>query len=95
MSVDRAEVARIAALARLRLDDDEVERLTEEMNRILQHATRLREVSDDDGPDTVDEGEGGGSGRSGTRHEAAEEPDALASGLEGFARCDARLSIIT
>lgn len=42
MSVDREEVERIGRLAKLRLTDDEAERLTDEMNRILEHAERLR-----------------------------------------------------
>jgi len=45
VSVGRDEVARIAALARLRLDPAEVDRLTRDMNRILEHATRLRQVA--------------------------------------------------
>ena len=42
MSVDRAEVDRLARLARLALEDDEADRLTDEMNRILEHVERLR-----------------------------------------------------
>lgn len=42
MSVDRAEVDRIAHLARLSLEDEEADRLTAEMNLILAHAERLR-----------------------------------------------------
>ena len=50
VSVDRREVERIAELARLRLDPSEVERLTREMNRILEHAERLtREASERNG----------------------------------------------
>lgn len=45
MSVGRKEVAQIAALARLRLHPAEVDRLTRDMNRILEHATRLRNVA--------------------------------------------------
>lgn len=74
MSVDRGEVERIAALAKLRLEDDEADRLTEEMNRILEHAARLRglavdatEADADTGPDLT----------SGTRSAGAEEPDEL------------------
>ena len=44
MSVERAEVERIARLARLALDEAEVERLTGDMNDILEHATTLREL---------------------------------------------------
>lgn len=45
MSVDRAEVERIAHLARLALDEAEVERLTKDMNDILEHATTLRALA--------------------------------------------------
>jgi len=82
MSVDREEVDRIADLARLRLDEVEAERLTEEMNRILEHADRLREVPGREGrtvaavPPT---------GISGTRASEANVPDPLASGIETFA----------
>jgi len=41
MSVTRAEVERIAELARLRLDDAELERLTGELNGILEHVAAL------------------------------------------------------
>lgn len=42
MTVDRREVERIGSLARLQLDEAEVVRLTDEMNRILAHAERLK-----------------------------------------------------
>ena len=46
MSVDREEVERIAALAHLHFDEAEVERLTAEMNQILEHADALRGVDE-------------------------------------------------
>lgn len=46
--VDEGEVRRIAGLARLELEEDEVERLAEEMGRILDHVDELREVVLDD-----------------------------------------------
>lgn len=52
MSVTRADVDRIAELARLRFDDDEADRLTGEMNRILEHADRLR-AADSGGEDAA------------------------------------------
>ncbi len=58
MSVDRGEVDRIAALARLRLDGAEARRLVDEMNRILEHADRLREAVLEDGPEDLDPSEG-------------------------------------
>lgn len=50
MSVDRADVARIAELARLSLDDDEAERLTGELNRILDHVEALRALGEVEPP---------------------------------------------
>lgn len=44
MSVSRDEVRRIAALARLRPDEATVERLTGELNRILEHVDALAEA---------------------------------------------------
>ena len=44
MSVSRDEVARIARLARLELDEAEVERMTVDMNAILAHVEQLNEV---------------------------------------------------
>lgn len=60
MSVDRDEVARIAALARLELGAEDVRRLTADMNRILEHAAHLGEI---DAPNTSTGVENGG-GRS-------------------------------
>mgnify|MGYP006969386848 FL=1 len=61
MSVDRDEVRRIAELARLSLDDGETQRLTEEMNRILDHAERLRNLgAAESDHKTDDEVTGGG-----------------------------------
>ena len=44
MAVDQSEVTRIAALANLQLDDHESERLTEELNDILEHCRTLGQV---------------------------------------------------
>jgi aspartyl-tRNA(Asn)/glutamyl-tRNA(Gln) amidotransferase subunit C len=41
MSINREEVRRIALLARLRLSQDEEDRLTEELGHILQHMAVL------------------------------------------------------
>ena len=46
------EVLEIALLARLHLDDDEVERLRGELSSILQHMESLREVQTDVEPMT-------------------------------------------
>lgn len=79
MSVDRSEIQRMAKLARLRFDDDEADRLTEEMNRILEYSARLREF-----PDAPVEGEVETSS-SGTRSAEAEVPDVLSRDLASFA----------
>ena len=42
MTVDAREVERIAGLARLGFEDEEIERLTLELNRILEHVEALR-----------------------------------------------------
>ena len=44
MSVDRATVAKIASLARIRMDDAELERMVPELNGILQWVEQLGEV---------------------------------------------------
>ena len=41
MSVERAELLRSASLARLRLTEVEIARLTEQLNAILEHVERL------------------------------------------------------
>ncbi|MDA0328957.1 MAG: aspartyl/glutamyl-tRNA amidotransferase subunit C [Gemmatimonadetes bacterium] len=82
MSVDRDEVARIAALARLRLQDGEAERLTDEMNRILAHAVRLRGLPPV-GSQAIPPA--GHATDNGTRAAEAEEADPLSAGIEDFA----------
>ena len=44
MSVDKATVAKIASLARIRMDDAELERMVPELNGILQWVEPLGEV---------------------------------------------------
>ena len=44
MSVQNDDVRRIAELARLRLDDDEVERFTGQLNSILGHMDALADL---------------------------------------------------
>jgi aspartyl-tRNA(Asn)/glutamyl-tRNA(Gln) amidotransferase subunit C len=51
VAVERADLLRIAALARLRLTPEEVERLTEQLNGILEHVERLMAMDVD--PDSV------------------------------------------
>lgn len=82
VSVDRDEVERIAELAKLHLEDDEVDRLTEEMNRILEHAARLRGLAADATDANADTAptrtSGTGPNRTGgTGPVGVEEPDEL------------------
>lgn len=44
MSVDKATVARIASLARIQMDDAQLERMVPELNGILQWVEQLAEV---------------------------------------------------
>jgi len=46
--VSREVVKHVATLARLELSDEEVDRLQNEMGRILEHADKLQEVDTDD-----------------------------------------------
>ena len=52
MSVRRSEVERIAELAHLSFDDDELERFTTELNEILEYVESLRSLE----ASTVEEG---------------------------------------
>ena len=42
--LDRAQVLHVARLARLELDDPDVERMTEELSKVLDHVERIREL---------------------------------------------------
>jgi aspartyl-tRNA(Asn)/glutamyl-tRNA(Gln) amidotransferase subunit C len=42
--IDRDQVLHVAKLARLRLTDDEVERMANELSGILQHVERISEL---------------------------------------------------
>ncbi len=44
MSVDREQVAKIASLARIRMSEDELERMVPELNNILTWVDQLEEV---------------------------------------------------
>jgi aspartyl-tRNA(Asn)/glutamyl-tRNA(Gln) amidotransferase subunit C len=85
MSVDRAEVDRIAQLARLSLGDEEADRLTAEMNVILAHVELLRTV-DSEGSRTTQprEGEEKVSVIQGARDEIG-TPDPLSESPSTFA----------
>ena len=81
MSVQRGEVERIAELARLRFRPDDVERLTDELNRILEYMEVLRRLAERPmGPPVTE-----GLGVPPTRTPGQGEPDALAVGPDAFA----------
>jgi aspartyl-tRNA(Asn)/glutamyl-tRNA(Gln) amidotransferase subunit C len=46
--IERAQVLHVARLARLRLDDDEVERMAGELSGILEHVDRIAALDLDD-----------------------------------------------
>jgi aspartyl-tRNA(Asn)/glutamyl-tRNA(Gln) amidotransferase subunit C len=48
--IDRAQVLHVAALARLRLDDEEVDRMARELSGILDHIERISELDLEDVP---------------------------------------------
>jgi aspartyl-tRNA(Asn)/glutamyl-tRNA(Gln) amidotransferase subunit C len=46
--IDRDQVLHVARLARLRLEDDEVERMAGELSAIIDHVERINELDLDD-----------------------------------------------
>jgi aspartyl/glutamyl-tRNA(Asn/Gln) amidotransferase C subunit len=50
MAIGRDEVRHVARLARLRLDDAEVERMTRELSSILDHFEAIRDLPVEDTP---------------------------------------------
>jgi aspartyl-tRNA(Asn)/glutamyl-tRNA(Gln) amidotransferase subunit C len=42
--LDRAQVLHVARLARLELNDEEVERMAEELSKVLDHIEKIREL---------------------------------------------------
>ena len=42
--LDRAQVLHVARLARLELDEEEVERMAAELSKVLEHVERIREL---------------------------------------------------
>jgi aspartyl-tRNA(Asn)/glutamyl-tRNA(Gln) amidotransferase subunit C len=42
--LDRAQVLHVARLARIELDDDDVERMAAELSKVLEHVDRIREL---------------------------------------------------
>ena len=82
MSVSDAEVRRIAELARLRLDEDEIRSLTTDLNAILEHVDALSGV---DSAALSDLAPQLGAPLPSTRAGEGEAPDALECPPEGFA----------
>ena len=74
MSVTRADVGKIAALARLELDDEEVARLTTDLNGILEHVDQLTSLDLAEASDLTPQTR---APLPSTRPEAAEDADAL------------------
>jgi|SRR5579884_887486 len=50
--LDRAQVLHVARLARLQLDDSEVERMSRELSKVLGHIEKIRELDLHDVPPT-------------------------------------------
>lgn len=53
MKLDRATVEHIAALARIGLTEDEIERMREQLSSILDNISSLQDVDTDDIPPTA------------------------------------------
>jgi Asp-tRNA(Asn)/Glu-tRNA(Gln) amidotransferase C subunit len=92
MSVGRDQAERIAHLARLRFDDDELTLITAELNHILDYVEALKEAeprtgeSAADGPRHLPTGGAPTVAEcAATRDAAAEEPDVLAGGVGALA----------
>src|SRR5262245_61146990 len=49
----RDDVAHVARLARLQVDDDELDRFTEQLGRVLEHARDIEALAIDDVPPTA------------------------------------------
>jgi aspartyl-tRNA(Asn)/glutamyl-tRNA(Gln) amidotransferase subunit C len=47
MSLTREDVAKVALLARLRLSDDELDRMTEQLGQIVGYVEQLQELNTD------------------------------------------------
>src|SRR2546421_10504698 len=50
--LDRDQVLHVARLARLQLNDDEVERMAAELSKVLDHIDKIRELDLEDVPPT-------------------------------------------
>jgi aspartyl-tRNA(Asn)/glutamyl-tRNA(Gln) amidotransferase subunit C len=47
MSVDKNEILKIASLAKLKFNDDEIEKFTYQFNEILNYINKLNEINTD------------------------------------------------
>jgi len=79
MSVARDHAQRIAALARLRFDEAELTRVTEELNHILEHVEALRSLESRTPAEPPDDE------RMSTRAAGADEADELRHSIASFA----------
>jgi aspartyl-tRNA(Asn)/glutamyl-tRNA(Gln) amidotransferase subunit C len=52
VTLERAQVLHVAKLAKLELDDEEVERMGVELSKVLEHVERIRELNLDGVPPT-------------------------------------------
>ena len=77
--VGRDEAERIATLARLKFDDEELARITEELNRILDHVEELRSL------ERREVAEPARGDRLTVRGPDADRPDALRRDIASFA----------
>jgi aspartyl-tRNA(Asn)/glutamyl-tRNA(Gln) amidotransferase subunit C len=50
--IDRAQVLHVARLARLRLDDEEIDRMASELSSVLDHIEKISELDLTDVPPT-------------------------------------------
>ena len=50
--IDREQVLHVARLARLRLEEDEVQRMSSELSAVLDHIAKISELDLDDVPPT-------------------------------------------
>ena len=74
MSVSARDVQRIGELARLHLEDDELERLTSDLNAILRHVDSLRDLGSAKRPEDSSQI---GSKLESVSHEHVKGPDKL------------------
>ena len=82
MSVSARDVQRIGELARLHLEDDELECLTLDLNAILRHVDSLRDLGSTKRPEDSSQI---GSKLTPVSHEHVEGPDKLCEMPEDFA----------